>query len=513
MATLHQDLPALGRETIRTFVTDEVRRSEPVELNAHARRAAEQLRASALSPHLLAGLCRLWEFAALATIASAVLYRPLLVEAGTGAALAGVLLLSATTIAGLQLVHGYDIAMLHSRARQLGRLVACVAFAALATGLASLWILGPNAAFALRLALWFAIAAPVLGSARMVLGSRIRLWARNGTMERRAVLVGGGTAAETFIRRLESQRDSDIRICGIFDDRDDRRSPPIVAGYPKLGSIAELTEFARLARIEMLIVTLPLSAEKRILTILKDLWVLPLDIRVSALSADMRFRPRTVSYEGEVPLLDVLHRPLADWDLVAKRMLDLAVGSLALILLSPMMLATALAIKLDSPGPVFFRQKRHGYNNQIINVWKFRSLRHEMADPTARKLVTKDDPRVTRIGRFIRRTSIDELPQLFNVMTGELSLVGPRPHAVHARSSADETFTDIVEGYFGRHKVKPGITGWAQIKGWRGEIDHDMKLQKRFEHDLYYIENWSLLLDILILIRTPRSLLKSEGAY
>ena len=162
---------------------------------------------------------------------------------------------------------------------------------------------------------------------------------------------------------------------------------------------------------------------------------------------------------------------------------------------------------------MLFRQKRHGFNNQIIEVLKFRSLYHEMSDPSARQIVTKDDRRVTRVGRFIRRSSIDELPQLINVLRGELSLVGPRPHAVHAISSANQTFVEIVDGYFGRHKVKPGITGWAQIKGWRGEIDQPDKLKKRFEHDLYYIENWSLLLDLIIVLATPFSLLRTQAAY
>ena len=137
----------------------------------------------------------------------------------------------------------------------------------------------------------------------------------------------------------------------------------------------------------------------------------------------------------------------------------------------------------------------------------------EMSDPTARKVVSRGDPRVTKVGRFIRKSSIDELPQLWNVLKGQLSLVGPRPHAVHAVSSTNETFIEIVDGYFGRHKVKPGITGWAQIKGFRGEIDQPDKLKKRVEHDLYYIENWSILLDLTILAMTPLSLLKTEHAY
>ena len=177
-------------------------------------------------------------------------------------------------------------------------------------------------------------------------------------------------------------------------------------------------------------------------------------------------------------------------------------AALALLGLAPVMALVALAIKLDSKGPVLFRQKRYGFNNELIEVFKFRSMFVEQADANAAKLVTKDDPRVTRVGRFIRKTSLDELPQLFNVLRGELSLVGPRPHALQAKA-ADRLYHDVVDGYFARHKVKPGITGWAQINGWRGETDTPEKIQKRVEHDLYYIDNWSVLLDLYILLKTP----------
>ena len=163
---------------------------------------------------------------------------------------------------------------------------------------------------------------------------------------------------------------------------------------------------------------------------------------------------------------------------------------LALLGLAPVMALVALAIKLDSKGPVLFRQKRYGFNNELIEVFKFRSMFVDQADADAAKLVTKDDPRVTRVGRILRKSSLDELPQLFNVLRGELSLVAPRPHALQAKA-ADRLYDDVVDGYFARHKVKPGITGWAQINGWRGETDTSEKIQKRVEHDLYYIDNWS----------------------
>jgi Undecaprenyl-phosphate glucose phosphotransferase len=304
-----------------------------------------------------------------------------------------------------------------------------------------------------------------------------------------------------------------VRIIGVFDDRADDRSPTHVAGERKLGTVDDLVEFARKTRVDLVIFTLPISAEGRILAMLKKLWVLPVDIRLSAHSNKLRFRPRSYSYLGSVPVLDVFDRPITDWDVVMKWLFDKIIGGIALVLLSPLMLATAIAIKLDSKGPVFFKQRRHGFNNDEIEVYKFRSLYTHMTDHTVQKSVTKDDPRVTRVGRFIRKSSIDELPQLFNVVfKGNLSLVGPRPHAVNQKVE-NRQFDEAVDGYFARHRVKPGITGWAQINGWRGELTDADKIKGRVEHDLYYIENWSLLFDLEILLKTPRSLLKSENAY
>ena len=359
---------------------------------------------------------------------------------------------------------------------------------------------------------WFVSGLTALMIGRLVVSHRVRHWMKTGRLERRAVIVGGGTAAADLIHELESQPDNDIRICGIFDDRANDRSPPVVAGYPKLGNIAGLVEFARMARIDMLIVCIPLRAEQRVLQLLRRLWVLPVDIRLSAHTDKVRFRNRGASFIGTVPFVDVVEKPIADWDMVAKRVFDIVFASAALICLSPLMLATAIAIRLESKGPVLFRQKRYGFNNEVIDVLKFRSMYHELADPDAKQVVTKNDARVTRVGRFIRKTSIDELPQLFNVLRGDLSLVGPRPHAVNAHTD-NRTWDEVVDGYFARHKVKPGVTGWAQINGWRGEVDTPEKIQKRVDCDVYYIENWSIMLDLKILFMTPFKLLNTENAY
>lgn len=215
-----------------------------------------------------------------------------------------------------------------------------------------------------------------------------------------------------------------------------------------------------------------------------------------------------------MPTLDVLEAPIAGWDHVMKWLLDHVVGFVILLLALPVMGLIALAVKLDSPGPVLFRQKRFGFNNERIEVLKFRSMYHHQADPTASRVVTRNDPRLTRVGRFIRKTSLDELPQLFNVVIkNNLSLVGPRPHAVQGKFES-RLFDEAVDGYFARHRIKPGITGWAQINGWRGEIDTTEKIEKRVEFDLYYIENWSVLFDLYILLKTPLVLMtKNENAY
>lgn len=360
---------------------------------------------------------------------------------------------------------------------------------------------------------WYASGLALLCCERFALAFIVRALTQQGKLDRRTVIVGGGELADPVLRQLAAQDDGDLRILGLFDDRADVRSPDVVAGYPKLGTVDDLVEFARHTRLDLVIFTLPISAETRLLQMLRKLWVLPIDIRLAAHTNKLRFRPRSYSYIGNVPVIDVFDKPIADWDVIIKSAFDKIVGSICLMLLAPIMALVALAVKLDSRGPVLFKQVRYGFNNEKIEIYKFRSMYVDQLDRTASRLVTRSDPRVTRVGRFIRKTSLDELPQLFNVVfKGNLSLVGPRPHAMHARA-AEALYDDVVDGYFARHRVKPGLTGWAQINGWRGETDTPEKIQKRVEHDLYYIENWSILLDVYILALTPFALLKTENAY
>lgn len=356
---------------------------------------------------------------------------------------------------------------------------------------------------------WWALGIAAIIVYRVALRAVVRSWTAQGKLKRRTVIVGGGETAEQLIDLIRTGGTEDIELLGLFDDRNDVRSPESVASVGKLGKVSDLIEFARMTRIDLVIVSMPLSAEARLLDMLKQLWVLPVDIRLSAHMSQLKFTHKAYSYIGNVPVFDMADRPISDWNLVFKWLFDKVVALTALILLSPVMIGTAIAIKLDSPGPVLFRQKRHGFNNQLIDMYKFRSMRTDQLDHGAAKLVTKGDARVTRVGKFIRKTSIDELPQLFNVLKGELSIVGPRPHALQAKAN-NQLYYEAVEGYFARHRVKPGMTGWAQINGWRGETDTVDKLMQRVSHDLYYIENWSLWLDLKIVLLTPFSLIKNR---
>jgi Undecaprenyl-phosphate glucose phosphotransferase len=501
-------------DAVRNFVDDEAAgKSQPVKLNKVAQQVAAQYRRDTTSPVMVSGVMRLVEFCLLFISGAALfagyvgfdtrlLWHYPVIIGGT----------SLLTVILFEISDLYQIPSLLHPLSKAGRLLLLWAGAFALLAVAGFFLKISSDFSRLLFGTWFVLGFILIFGLRLIMAQLIRRWARNGSMERRAVIVGGGQAAETLIRALERQPYNDIRICGIFDDRDDRRSPPIVAGYPKLGNINELIEFARIARIDMLIVSLPIAAEKRVLSLLKKLWVLPVDIRLSAHSNQLQFRPRSYSFIGAVPMLDIFDKPINDWDSVAKRAFDIFFSLFGIIVFSPVMLATAIAIKLDSKGPILFKQKRHGFNNEVIEVYKFRSMYADKSDPTAKNTVTKNDPRVTRVGRIIRKTSIDELPQFFNSLLGSLSLVGPRPHAVAAQSH-NLLYNEVVDGYFARHRVKPGVTGWAQINGWRGEMDTDEKIRKRTEYDFDYIENWSLWFDLKILFLTPIRLLNTENAY
>jgi len=469
----------------------------------------------AYSPIVIAGVVRVVDLVLLNLIGLA-LYFAYVVPLGgfRWEYVAAIFGMTAAAVVCFEAADIYQVQVFRGQLRQMTRMISSWAFVFLLFIGASFFAKLGGEISRLWLSAFFFIGLAALIAERLFLRALVRGWARRGRLDRRTVIVGADEAGEQLVEALKAQEDSDISVLGVFDDRNDDRALETCAGSPKLGKVDDIVEFARRTRVDLVLFALPISAETRILEMLKKLWVLPVDIRLSAHTNKLRFRPRSYSYLGKVPTLDVFEAPITDWDLVMKWLFDHVAGGIILLLALPVMALVALAIKLDSPGPVLFRQKRFGFNNERIDVFKFRSLYHHLADPAASKLVTRDDPRVTRVGRFIRKTSLDELPQLFNVVfKSNLSLVGPRPHAVQGKLQS-RLFDEAVDGYFARHRVKPGMTGWAQINGWRGEIDNEEKIQKRVEFDLYYIENWSVLFDTYILLKTPLALMtKSENAY
>ncbi len=469
----------------------------------------------AYSPIVIAGVVRLADFVLLSLLGIALYFGYVTPLAGFRWEYVGAIFaMAAAAVVCFQAADIYQVQVFRGQLRQLTRMISSWAFVFLLFIGASFFAKLGGEVSRLWLSAFFIVGLAALIGERLFLRSLVRGWAREGRLDRRTIIVGSDQNGEQLVGALKTQDDSDIDILGVFDDRNDARALDTCAGAPKLGKVDDIVEFARRTRIDLVLFALPISAETRILEMLKKLWVLPVDIRLSAHTNKLRFRPRSYSYLGKVPTLDVFEAPITDWDLVMKWLFDHVVGALVLLLASPVMALVALAVKLDSPGPVLFRQKRFGFNNERIDVFKFRSLYHDQADPLAAKVVTKNDRRVTRVGRFIRKTSLDELPQLFNVVfKSNLSLVGPRPHAVQGKLQS-RLFDEAVDGYFARHRVKPGITGWAQINGWRGEVDSEEKIQKRVEFDLYYIENWSVLFDLLILLKTPMALMtRNENAY
>jgi putative colanic acid biosynthesis UDP-glucose lipid carrier transferase len=332
---------------------------------------------------------------------------------------------------------------------------------------------------------------------------------RIGAFDERIAVFGAGQIARRVKEHL-SVREHGIHFAGVYDDRmgDDRLNPE---GVPVSGRLEDLIKAARNDEIDKIIIALPQSADQRIASVAQKLEALPVSLHiVTHISSDLvdGGPAHNVSAVGSVGLLDVKKKPLHDWGPFLKRAEDLLVGSLLLLATLPLFPLIALAIKIDSPGPVFFRQRRSGLNLRPVDVWKFRTMAVQRPEDEALQ-ATPGDQRVTRIGRLLRRTSFDELPQLFNVLKGDMSLVGPRPHLpVH-----DERFGEMMETYAHRHQVKPGLTGLAQVKGFRGETRSQSCIEGRVHADLDYIRNWSLGLDLKILVRTIWAVLTGRNAH
>tara|TARA_R110000787_G_scaffold7925_13_gene26628 strand:+ start:13548 stop:15020 length:1473 start_codon:yes stop_codon:yes gene_type:complete len=344
---------------------------------------------------------------------------------------------------------------------------------------------------------------------RLVAFFIINYLASRGLCTRKVVVLGGGKQTEQLLRQLADEKPVVNKVVGIFDDRIGRVAPTI-AGYPLLGNIDALIQFVRKNHVDDIIVALPWNADERQLEIVSRLRQLPAHVHLVSDLVGFRFPYRpSPNHFGGIPMIEVVDSPLSGFKIVVKALEDRILGSLALLVFSPVLLIIALAIRLESKGPVLFKQKRYGYNNKIFEIYKFRSMYHDGEERKRTVQASKDDPRITRVGKFIRRTSLDELPQLFNVVNGTMSLVGPRPHAI----DHNEEYSTLIDGYFARHKVKPGITGWAQVKGYRGETDTLEKMEARVNYDTYYVENWSLFFDLQILVMTVFVGFINKNAY
>jgi Undecaprenyl-phosphate glucose phosphotransferase len=353
------------------------------------------------------------------------------------------------------------------------------------------------------IALWFSGGVVLLVASRVVLHHQMASWSRAGRLGEVVAIVGAGPVAQRLLRSLNAAQNpiqGGPRIFGVYDD-EAPSLPQRCMGHAILGSVDELVRDVRLHGIDTVVVALPSTADHSLVETLNKLSLVPVDVKLCPGEFAMRLGTVQASHIGGHTFLNVIDRPLRDWRWIAKTVEDRILAFLILMLISPVMMAIALLVRLDSPGPVLFRQKRYGFNNQLIEVLKFRTMYHELSDANAEQLTQRNDPRITRFGAFLRRTSLDELPQFLNVLRGDMSIVGPRPHALAAKAGP-LLYQDAVKYYDARHRVKPGITGWAQVNGWRGETDTMEQIRKRVEHDLYYIEHWSIALDLRIIART-----------
>jgi Undecaprenyl-phosphate glucose phosphotransferase len=420
--------------------------------------------------------------------------------------------LAVTTLLTLNIFHlagvyrGTTPGVLHAQAGRL--LIAWLAVIALLLGLgfvtktvqdlSRLWV-----------GIWLIYGFVGLVLARGGLELLFRRWQRAGRLTRNIAIIGAGEHGRRLAEHLR-RADHGVRLLGLFDDRRER-VPDYVAGYPVLGTIDDLLDLARDRPLDQVIVALPWSAEQRLLACMRKLRGLAVNVRLCPDHIGFHLPHRGVSHLGGVPLLNVFEKPLGGWNSVVKAIEDRVLAALILLLVAPLMLLIALAIKLTSPGPVVYRQARYGFYDEVIEVYKFRTMHVRDCDRGGPGLAQarRDDPRITPLGRILRRASLDELPQLLNVLKGDMSLVGPRPHAV----AHNVQYARLIDEYLARHRVKPGITGWAQVNGLRGETDTLAKMEKRVQHDLFYIENWSLGFDLRIILLTLFVIFTDPNAY
>lgn len=358
--------------------------------------------------------------------------------------------------------------------------------------------------------LWFCSTAALIVTNRVTIRVMQHRLRAAGFNSRRYAIVGINDLAFRLARNVHGAPELGLQLHGFYDDRQRDRLPkaPADVKRPHVGDLDSLVDAARRREIDMIFITFPMRAEERIRRVLN---------RLGDTTASVYIVPDFFVFEllhsrwtniGGLPAVSVFEHPFYGVDGMVKRSLDLVLAGCALVVLAIPMLAVAAAVKLTSPGPVFFRQRRYGLDGGEIRVWKYRTMR-VCEDGAQVRQAQRNDDRLTRIGGFLRRTSLDELPQLFNVLAGTMSLVGPRPHA----SAHNEQYRRLITGYMLRHKVKPGITGLAQVNGCRGETDTLDKMQRRVEYDHRYIQEWSIWLDIRILFRTVWIVALGRNAY
>jgi Undecaprenyl-phosphate glucose phosphotransferase len=325
----------------------------------------------------------------------------------------------------------------------------------------------------------------------------------------RVAIVGATDWAVQLCQRISQQDAPRVRIVGVFDDRRERLAPELTASVRPL---AELLSLGRKVPIDRVVVALPLEAEARILALSQRVKALAVDIVACPDLRRFGLLCHPTVLEAGAPAIHLVRKPISFELFLLKIITDKALALGLLLLAGPLMLAIALGIRWTSPGPVLFRQRRHGYNNREFEMLKFRSMQVEASDASGGQQTRRNDVRVSRFGRFLRKTSLDELPQLLNVLSGDMSLVGPRPLPIGMRTQ-DLYNHEIVAEYAHRHRVRPGITGWAQVNGFRGGTERASELQQRVALDLYYIENWSVLFDLKILALTAAHLVRPTNAY
>ena len=326
---------------------------------------------------------------------------------------------------------------------------------------------------------------------------------------RNVVVVGSGEQLWRLLDSIDKSQPRFVTLLGVFAESR-QVVPTDVSRFAMLGTFDDLPSYIRSNDVDDVVICLPWSADGQITAMMNKLRELPVNVYLGAdlIGFRLPIRPAPDHFE-KLALVEVMGRPLAGWGGIQKALLDYGLGIILTILLLPMMILIVFAIRLESKGPALFRQQRYGFVNRIFDIYKFRTMRH--AEAPEKKIVqaTREDPRITHIGRLLRRLSLDELPQLFNVLNGTMSLVGPRPHAVQH----NEEYARLIRGYFARHRVKPGMTGWAQVNGFRGETKTLEQMEARVQYDSYYVENWSLLFDLKILAMTALICLTGRNAY